>query len=305
MKNKLMLILIFIVGCNGGGGGSSISTGGVKLTSHYGIWATCSNDDEDSDGINDVSFLKVMTVAAGSVALSETTYSDVDCNGGDELFRYSNTDTYSRSGNVYTYNLKTLTYVSLAASDVTWNNSNEWCGITNWVLNVPRNMLGKNCGDNTYYSGDVDTMSIVRNGNKLTIDGINLDLYVGTDFTPAGLTLPNGSFSFSNGENAAMFAIFNSGSYQLTSYDLVSRKYMVEYGTYTSSNNVVHFTVTQTNPANCLSDSETLRFTSSSYGVTIESSGSDFFIFAEKVSYSESNFRSEILGGGLNLGCIE
>ncbi len=303
MKYYLIFFSLFLVSCNGGGGGGGSSTS-EALTSHLGIWAVCDNYDANSDGTNDSSLQAILTIAADSASLMRTNFTGVNCVSGSEEYRFSNASSYTRSGNVYTTILKSETYVSLKASDVTWNNTNSWCGLTNWVLNVPQNILGRFCDGEISNSGDVDTFTLNRSGNSLTIGELTYDLAIGIDFTPAGLTLPNGSFAYSDGANIAIFGTFSSGNYSVYRYDLTSKVYNVETGTYTSSNNVVNFTVTSSNPGGCFSGSASRRFTTGSLGITMEFTESDLILFAQKVSYTESNFRSAFLGGGFSIGCF-
>ena len=303
MRAGLLLTLFLVVACNGGGGGGG-NSGTTTLAPHQGIWAVCENYDGNEDGTNDSSIQSILTIAEDSSSLIRTNYTGINCVSGSEEYRYSNTASYTRSGNSYTTVLKSDTYVSLKASDVTWNNANAWCGLTNWVLNVLQNTLGRNCGGETSSYGDVQSFTVVRSGNSLTIDNLTYDLAIGTDFTPAGLTLSNGSFAYSDGVSFAAFAIFNSGSYNVYRYDLVSKAYFIETGTYTSSNNVVNFTVTSSNPSGCISGSASRRFTTGSLGVTMEFEEDNLVIFAPKVAYTESQFRTAFLGGGFSLGCF-
>jgi hypothetical protein len=303
MKSGYLLsFLIFLVACNGGGGGGSSSQ--VSLISHQGIWSNCEDYDGNSDSVDDSSILSVLAIGEDSAALTQTNYTDVGCNAGDEDYRYSNTASYTRSGNVYTTILKSDTYVSLSAADVTYSNNNSWCGISNWVINVPRSTMGLDCDGEIANEGDIDTYAISGGGSQITIDSTTYDLAIGTDFTPAGLTLPNGTFGYSDGVSFAALSVINGGNYTLYRYDLASKTYNVESGTYTSSNNVAQFNVTSSTPVGCYSGSADRRFTSGLLGVTMEFEESDLVIFAQKVSYSESNFRSAFLGGGFSLGCF-
>ena len=56
------------------------------------------------------------------------------------------------SGHETTMNLETLTYTPLSSSDVTWDNSNSWCGETDWVLNTAQSIAGKTCGSSSQWS---------------------------------------------------------------------------------------------------------------------------------------------------------
>ncbi len=301
MRLGIVLSLLLAVACNGGGGGGGEST---SLTSHQGIWAFCSDYDANSNNVDDSSILYVLTIAQDSVALTRTNYTDVNCQSGDEDYRYSNTASYTRSGNDYTTILKSDVYTALSASDVSWSNANSWCGISNWVINVPQSTLGRSCDGEIFSEGDVMTYTAVRNGNILTIGENTYELAIGTDLSPAGLTIPNGTFAYSDGVSFAALAVINSGSYSLYRYDLASKVYSVESGTYTSSNNVANFTVTGSSPSGCNSGSASRRFTTGSLGITMEFLSDDLIIFAQKTTSSESSFRTAFLGGGFSLGCF-
>ena len=67
-------------------------------------------------------------------------------------------DTYGSSGgsgHEFTMTIDTNTFTSLSASDVTWNNSNSWCGETDWVLNTAQDVAGKTCDSNTNWSSGI------------------------------------------------------------------------------------------------------------------------------------------------------
>ena len=272
--------------------------------SHLGIWAVCENYDGDGDETNDSSLLSVLTISEDSATLTRTNYTNVSCEAGDEEYRYSNTAAITRSGNNYTTVLKTDTYVPLSAEDVTWTNTYSWCGITNWALNVPQSTLGRSCGDEVFYEGDVDNFIAVRNGNFLNIGELSYELAIGTDFTPAGLTLPNGTYAYSDGVSFAALAIVNSGNYSIYRYNLESKVYNVESGSYVSSNNVANFTVTGSTPVGCHSGSGSRRFTTGSLGLTMEFVESNLILFAQKTTFTETQFRNTFLGGGFSSGCF-
>lgn len=301
MRLGLLLTLLLAAACNGGGGGGGSSSSG---TSHLGIWAVCENYDGDGDNTNDSSILSVLTIAEDSAALTRTNYVDVSCQAGDEDYRYNSTASYTRSGDAYTSILKSDTYVPLSSGDVSWSNANSWCGLTNWVINVPQSTLGRSCDGVILNAGDVETYAIVRNGNTLLTGDTTYELAIGTDFTPAGLTLPNGTYAYSDGVSFAALAIVNSGSYSLYRYNLDSNVYHVETGTYTSSNNVANFNVTGSSPVGCNTGSASRRFTTGSLGLTMEFVESNLILFAQKTTFTETQFRNTFLGGGFSSGCF-
>ena len=44
------------------------------------------------------------------------------------------------------------TYTSLSSDNVSWCNTNSYCGLTNLELNTPQSIAGKTCGDSTWWS---------------------------------------------------------------------------------------------------------------------------------------------------------
>lgn len=304
MKNLYLSLLMAVVfvSCKGGGGGGGGST--VTAASHLGVWSNCHDYDGNSDTVNDSSTLALLSIGEDSTAYQVTNYSSIGCTSGQEEYKVSSSSSYTRSGNTYSLILKEETYVSLSAGDVSWNNTNSWCGKTNWVINVPQSSLGLNCDGITSNYGDIDSATAVRSGDTLSDGDTTYQLAVGTDFTPAGQTIANGSYTFSNGVSFALFAVFNSGNYTVYRYDLENKLYNTETGTYASSNNVVDFTVTSSNPGGCNSGTSSRRFASGSLAITMEFVAEGLILIAPKVYYSEAQFRSAFLGGGFSVGCF-
>jgi hypothetical protein len=304
MKNlySTLLMAVIFVSCNGGGGGGGGST--VTAASHLGVWSSCENYDGDGDTVNDSSNLSLLSIGESSTSFQATNYSSTGCSAGQEEYKVSSSSSYTRAGNNYSLILKEETYVSLSAGDVSWNNTNSWCGKTNWVINVPQSSLGLNCDGITSNYGDTDSATAVRSGDTLSDGDTTYQLAVGTDFTPMGQTIANGSYTFSNGVSFALFAVFNSGNYTVYRYDLENKLYNTETGTYTSSNNVVNFSVTSSNPVGCNTGSASRRFAIGSLALTMEFVAEGLILIAPKVSYSEAQFRSAFLGGGFSLGCF-
>ena len=80
-------------------------------------------------------------------------------------------DTYGScggSGHQITMTIDTNTYTSLSASDVTWNNSNSWCGETDWVLNTAQSIAGKTCDGDDFWNTNITIYGLyLLDGNKL------------------------------------------------------------------------------------------------------------------------------------------
>lgn len=304
MKLLMTFALIVLVSCKGGGGGSAGSSNST-LSSSEGIWSACENYDGDSDGTNDSSVLHRLIIGDGSFNIERTNHSAVNCIRGSEEYAFLNSGIFSRTGNSYTSVILTDIYTSLSSDDVIWNNDNSWCGISNWVINVPRDTLGLDCDGMTNYAGDVATFSASRSGSTLRVDDLNYTLNVSTDLTPRGQTLANGSFVYSDGEYIAYYGTLNNGVYTVYFYDLQGGNYYSETGTYSSQNNVANFTTISTNPGGCVTPgTRNRRFATGSLGLVLEYSEIDQVLIAPKVNYTESQFRNSWLGGGFSLRCF-
>jgi len=124
---------------------TTIAVSGTNVTNKYEFHSdsSCANDSYSED----------------------STYSSLSI--GDE----ATFDTYGSSGGSGHYTTMTLdthTYTSLSASDVTWNNSNSWCGETDWVLNTPQSIAGKTCGSTAAWNTNITIYGLyLLDGNKL------------------------------------------------------------------------------------------------------------------------------------------
>ena len=73
-----------------------------------------------------------------------------------------------KSGHKLTMTLDTHTYTPLSSSDVTWNNSNSWCGETDWVLNTAQSIAGKTCEGDDFWNTNTTIYGLyLLDGNKL------------------------------------------------------------------------------------------------------------------------------------------
>jgi len=303
-KFIFLFLLVSIIACNGGGGGSSNKQALSTNSNHLGVWTVCEDIDNDDDTVNDSSILHVLAIDTSAIGYYRTIYSSTFCNSGSEQYKFTSISSYIRSGNSYTMTLKSETYVSLSAIDVSWNNLNSWCELTNWQLNVPQNILGKTCEGEYSQAGDVSHSTATRNGDILISDELSYNLAISGDLTPRGETLQNGTYAYSDGEKTAIMGAFNNGNYTVYYYDIENREYTTETGTYSSSNNVVTFTASSSNPIGCATGGASRRFSNGSLALTLELAESDLILYAMKVTYTESQFRNEFLGAGFSVGCV-
>ena len=85
-----------------------------------------------------------------------------------------------KTGHKLTMTLDTHTYTPLSSSDVTWNNSNSWCGETDWVLNTAQSIAGKTCGSDTQWNTNITIYgAYALDGSKLSM-GLSSGSYPST-----------------------------------------------------------------------------------------------------------------------------
>ena len=126
--------------------------------------------------------IRTLTVSGTNVTADRFEYhSDSSC--ANDEYRYDATfsslsigdamtfDTYGSSGGSghrITMTIDTHTFTSLSASDVTWSNSNSWCGETDWVLNTAQSIAGKTCDGDDYWNTNITIYGLyLLDGNKL------------------------------------------------------------------------------------------------------------------------------------------
>jgi hypothetical protein len=124
---------------------TTIAVSGTNVTNKYEFHSdsSCANDSYSED----------------------STYSSLSI--GDE-YTDDGYGSSGGSGHRFTMTIDTNTYTSLSASDVTWNNSNSWCGETDWVLNTPQSIAGKTCGSTAAWNTNITIYGLYMfDGNKL------------------------------------------------------------------------------------------------------------------------------------------
>ena len=177
MKNfYIILILIFsftIISCAKKSTTESSTTS--TTTEIEGTWKTPCHSSGD--------YYRIMTVAVtGTTFVEKNEYhSDSSCandnSSGEATFGSlsigdeTTFDTYGSSGgsgHQYTMTLSTNTLTPLNSTEVSWANTNSWCGDADWVLNTAKSIVGKTCGENTYWSAGTATYGLyLLDGNKL------------------------------------------------------------------------------------------------------------------------------------------
>lgn len=277
-----------------------------SISAMTGTWRTCKNLDDDGNGINDSSAELIYSFSNGGASQIETQFNNTGCVPSNAKSRTWRNYSYQKSGNAFSMTLSGISFSPLNESEREEANNRNFCGLTNWSISTPRNILGRSCYGGTSSFGDVENASIVVEGSTLRLNGqTNLQLSSGVNFTPRGQVLPGGAFTHSNGKTRAMYLTTNGGSYSVFHYDLVNRKYYQETGSYSSNNNKAVFTILSTTPSGCLqARSQERPFCSCVLGLNISYTDRGFTFIGLKVDYSESHYRNIVLGGGFTSGCF-
>ena len=128
--------------------------------------------------------IRTFTVSGTNVTEKWEYHSDSSC--ANDEYSYDSTysslsigdaltfDTYGSSGgsgHKLTMTIDTNTYTPLSSSDVTWVNSNSWCGETDWVLNTAQSIAGKTCSSSAQWSSNITIYGMyILDGSKLFMD---------------------------------------------------------------------------------------------------------------------------------------
>lgn len=303
-KLALMFLSIAMIACKGGGGG--VGSSAVTEVNPYGVYQIC---EYDSD--SDMSSRSLIYLNGNLFTETITYYLGANCQAGSEVFDERYIYSYSKTGTNYRIYLEGLTSTSLNNGDLNFNNTNSYCGYNNWVLNVPKNILGRDCAGTTLNQGDFADVTAVMSGTNLVVTSsertVTYTQAGAWNFSPQGQTIANGNWAYFDGGIGA-YLVTNNGSYTMTYFDPDTQRYFTENGTYTSSNNVMNLTVVSYVP-DCGNDegtTETKRFAQTSFSLAVEGVGEDddVDILLEKVPYTQNQFRDAYLGAGYLAGCF-
>jgi len=123
-----------------------------KVTVSGTNWTDTTESHTDSSCATDYN---TWTYTYGSVSIgNELTFPSYGSSGG--------------SGHDFTLTLSEYTYTVQNSSSVSSNNTNSYCGITDWVLNTAHDVAGKTCGGSTLQSIGTAYYGIyILDGSKL------------------------------------------------------------------------------------------------------------------------------------------
>ena len=105
-----------------------------KVTVSGTNWTDTTESHTDSSCATDYN---TWTYTYGSVSIgNELTFPSYGSSGG--------------TGHDFTLTLSDITFTSHESGNVSWNNTNSWCGLTGWEINTPQSAAGKTCGASSF-----------------------------------------------------------------------------------------------------------------------------------------------------------
>ena len=66
--------------------------------------------------------------------------------------------------------VSSVTETPTSSADVSWANTNSWCGYCDWELNVAKDVTGKTCGSIIFASANTKLLSLYKNESSNTIE---------------------------------------------------------------------------------------------------------------------------------------
>ena len=160
MKNFYIILIIFfsfaIFSCAKKSDTSSTTTTNTEIE---GTWKTACYSSGD--------YYNIRTVAVTGTTFVEKNelHSDSSCANDNATFEVTfgslsigdaqTFDSYGSSGGSgaeFTMTVSTNTLTLLTSWEVSWVNTNSYCGDADWVLNTAKSIVGKTCGSDTYWS---------------------------------------------------------------------------------------------------------------------------------------------------------
>jgi hypothetical protein len=307
MKLLLLVLALLSVGCNGGGGGGGSSAPAPEVTNvadtYTGLWAACVNDTG-----NGISTLYSYSISTNSVVSSYVYYSGLGCQVAGLVYDEKFVSSVTKSGNNYITSLVGVSSTSLSSGDVTYNNTNTYCGYSNWVLNAPKDILSRNCEGNTNSVGDSESYQMVKSGANLLVTGTagTIEVYPMSSpaFNHAGTAIPDNTYSLFNGDYAYQF-ILSGASYTVSVYDIPRGVYYSETGSYSINQNIISFTMASETPncGNTPGSSWALYYSPSALALIFKNVSNDI-LTAESHPVTALQFRNSYVGSGFVQGCL-
>jgi len=133
-------------------------------------------------------YLTVTNTVSGTSLVQDYDYhSDSSCSSDNYSIKYTYGSysegedmvfsSYGSSGGYgkrFTMTLSTVTETPQNSSEVSWYNSNTFCGDSDWALNTAHDTTGKTCGGSTRWSANTTIYGLyLLDGNSLFIEDSN------------------------------------------------------------------------------------------------------------------------------------
>ena len=304
MKNLTILLLLPLImtACKGGGGGSSENS--VTATNSIeGVWESCVKSNTDS-----MSEKNVYLITDKVIQHVSTSFIGQNCVPGNEEYNYRYIMSYEISGSNVDVTIESVTSTSLRSSDVTYSNTNSYCGYNDWAINVPKNVSGRDCGGSTTSIGAHVTYAFTKTSNSLDFEKgsikIHTTLSSAFDFSQRGQILSDGTYAYFDGKTG-IYMNLNAGVYSVFYFDMATLRIFGEGGTYTSANNLITFTVGEYYPTTCgtnVGETFNIPFSKTSFSLALKYP--HISILGEKVTMSMNEFSSAYMGQTFTLGCF-
>jgi hypothetical protein len=316
LKLTSIVLLLIISSCKGGGGGGG---GGKNEESdasppepvtynvkdeHLGLWAACINDFGDN-----TSMLYTYSLSSYSLTSAFIYYSNVNCQTANLVFEERFVSEVLRDDTKHTTYLVGASSKSLVASDVTYNNTNSYCGFNDWVLNTPKNILGRNCMGNTNTTGDMGEFYLSKNGTALVVTGetdnpIELQPIHRPNFNHSDTPISNGTYGVLYNDISYLYEL-NNGNYTIHAHNVKDSTYYQQSGTYSVSENIVTFTMASESP-NCgtiVGDEFGLYYSPYAVSLILKNVKNDIMV-AEALTWTSTQFINAYSGEDSIPGCL-
>ena len=179
MKNFYIILILFfsfaIFSCAKKSDTSSTTTTNTEIE---GTWKTACHSS------GDYYYIRTVAVTGTTFVEKNELHSDSSCANDNATFEVTfgslsigdaqTFDSYGSSGGSgaeFTMTVSTNTLTILNSTEVSWANSNSYCGITDWVLNTAHDVAGKTCDGSTMLSiGTANYGLYLLDGTKLFWD---------------------------------------------------------------------------------------------------------------------------------------
>ena len=175
MKNFYIILILFfsfaIFSCAKKSDTSSTTTTNTEIE---GTWKTACHSS------GDYYYIRTVAVTGTTFVEKNELHSDSSCANDNATFEVTfgslsmgdaqTFDSYGSSGGSgaeFTMTVSTNTLTILNSTEVSWANTNSYCGETDWELNVAQDVSGKTCGSSTEWSSGITIYGLyILDGNK-------------------------------------------------------------------------------------------------------------------------------------------